>query len=347
MENTKYNLTERQKEILRYVVSEFIRTALPVGSRKISKHHPQGISAATIRNTLSDLEEMGYLTHPHTSAGRVPTDAGYRVFVDLLMNKKPLTQSEKGVIKRQLDGVQDADRLLRQTAKLLGEISHQLSIVSAPHLSSGVLERLEIISVSTNRIFVVLSIKSGIVKTITMEVKTEISQDNLLAIARLLNERLHGLTLNTIRVTFAERVRDYREEPTGLINLFIRSADMIFDDTVERERLHIGGTHSLAEQPEYENPINIRNILEIINNEAVLIRLLERTEQRLGNDEVAVLIGEEHPEKQLKNYSVVISVYSIGNVRGSICVLGPKRMNYAKVVPLVHYLAEEVSLTLS
>lgn len=340
------SLTERQKEILRYVVSEYIRTAVPVGSRTISKHHTLHLSAASIRNTLADLEEMGYLTQPHTSAGRIPTDLGYRFFIDSLMGKTLLTQSEKGAIKRQLEGMPDADRLFRQTAKLLGEISHQLSVVSPPHLKSGVLEHLELIAVSSSKIFVVLTIKSGIVKTITMEVRTELTQDDLISVARILNERLHGLTLETIRDTFAERVKDVREESTGLINLFIRSAEKIFDDTTERERLHIGGTHSLVEQPEYENPDNVRNILDIINNEEVLLKLLERSEQQIRDDGVAISIGNEHSEEQLKNYSIVVSVYSVDDIQGTIGVIGPKRMNYAKVIPLVHYLAREVSSSL-
>jgi heat-inducible transcriptional repressor len=347
MQNSmEIHLTERQKEILGYVVNEFIHSATPIGSKTISQHLSAGLSAASIRNTLAELEEMGYLTHPHTSAGRVPTDAGYRIFVDSLMGTTPPTKSEMGSIKRQLDGVPDIDKLFRQTAKLLGEISHQLSVVSTPHLKSGVLEHLELISVSSNKIFVVLTIKSGIVKTITMEVITEISHTELVSVARMLNERLHGLTLETIRDTFADRVKDVREDSAGLISLFIRSVDKIFDDTVERERLHIGGTQSLVEQPEYENPDNVRNILDVINNEGALIKLLDRSERQIRDDGVAISIGEEHSEAQLKNYSIVISVYNVENIQGSIGVIGPKRMNYAKVVPLVHYLAEEVSSSL-
>jgi heat-inducible transcriptional repressor len=179
-----------------------------------------------------------------------------------------------------------------------------------------------------------------------MEVITEISHTELVSVARMLNERLHGLTLETIRDTFADRVKDVREDSAGLISLFIRSVDKIFDDTVERERLHIGGTQSLVEQPEYENPDNVRNILDVINNEGALIKLLDRSERQIRDDGVAISIGEEHSEAQLKNYSIVISVYNVENIQGSIGVIGPKRMNYAKVVPLVHYLAEEVSSSL-
>jgi heat-inducible transcriptional repressor len=340
-------LNERQRAILSCVIDHFITTAAPVGSRYISKHHDLGISAATIRNTMADLEELGYVTHPHTSAGRMPTDKGYRFFIDSLMQVVPVSEKDQDIIKQQLDMINEIDEILHQTAKLLGLISHQLSIVSAPHLRSGILDRLELIAVSTNRIFVVLTVKSGIIKTITMEVTSEISREKLEHIARLLNERLSGLTLETIRDTFAERVKDFKNEQTGLMNLLIRAADKIFDDTREREKLHIGGTQSLIEQPEYSDPDNVRNIIEFINDENIIIDLLERQERQVQDDNVAVSIGREHGEQKLKNYSIVVSNYKLSGVDGNIAVIGPKRMNYSKVIPLLDFIAKEVSSTLN
>ena len=340
-------INDRQREILQYVVCNFILTAAPVASRYVASHSNLGLSPATIRNTMADLEEMGYVTHPHTSAGRMPTDKGYRFFVDWLMEIEPLTTLEKQNIRRQLDGVREPAELLHQAAKLLGEISHQLSIVSSPQLRSSVLEHMELISISTNRILVVLSVRSGIVRTITVEVVSEYSQENLNRIAHLLNERLYGLTLQAIRDTVADRMKDVKDEGTGLIDIFIRSANRIFDDSKEWEKLHIAGTHSLVEQPEYENPDNFRTIIDLLNDEGELIEFLERPEPKREEENVAISIGQEHREKKLKNYSVVVSQYRIGDVAGKIGIIGPKRMPYAKVVPVVNYIAEEVSLMLS
>jgi len=338
-------LSERQKEILRYVVCNYIVSTKPVASRYIARHHQLHLSAATIRNTLADLEELGYITHPHTSAGRVPTDKGYRFFVNWLMELQPPSIGEKGDIRRLLLEAGEADQVLHETAKILGVISHQLSVVSAPHLRTAVLAHLELVSVSVNRIFVILTVRSGIVKTITMDVATEVSQEKLSDIARLLNERLGGLTLETIRDTFASRVKDYRDERTGLIDMFVRSADRIFDDAPERGRLHIGGTQSLIEQPEYGDPDNVRTIIELINNEGALASVLEKGEAFTGG--ISVSIGGETGEERLKNYSIIMSVYGVDDVHGTIGVIGPKRMNYAKVIPLVNYLAQEVSSSLS
>jgi heat-inducible transcriptional repressor len=346
-ENMSQELTERQKEILRYVVCNYIVTTRPVASRYIARHEELGLSPASIRNTLADLEELGYITQPHLSAGRIPTDKGYRFFVDWLVELQPLSSGEKGDIRSRLGEANEADEVLHETAKILGVISHQLSIVSAPHLTMAVLAHLELISVSSNKIFVILTVRSGIVKTITMEVTSEISQERLSAISGLLNERLSGLTLEAIRDTFALRVKDFRDEKTGIIDMFIRSADKIFDDAPERERLHISGTRSLVEQPEYGDPDNVRSIIELINNEGKLASVIERNDRVVARGGISVSIGTEHGDDRLKNYSVVMSVYTVDELRGTIGVIGPKRMNYAKVIPLVNYLAEEVSSSLS
>lgn len=342
----EHELNEREREILKLVVCDFIARAMPVASRQLARDYDLGLSAASIRNTLADLEFKGFITHPHTSAGRIPTDKGYRYFVDNLMDVQPLTRQEKGDIKKQLDGAAEPDDLLRHTAKLLGVISHQLSIVSHPHLKSGVLERIELIPVASNKIFVILTIESGLVKTITMEMSSDISQEKITDITRLLNERLAGLTLETIRDTFTDRVRDFKDEHPGVINVFIRSADKIFNDAREREKLHIGGTQSLIEQPEYGDPANIRSMIELINNENVLIHVLESRELAALNNGIVVSIGGEHEEELLKNYSIVVSTYNAGGIVGSIGIIGPRRMDYQKVVPLVNYIAREVSSSL-
>lgn len=340
-------LSEREKEILKFVICSFISQAAPVASRYVAKHHYLGLSPASIRNTLADLEDLGYITHPHTSAGRIPTDKGYRFFVDWLMDVSPLSGDEKGNIKRVLDVATEADGLLHQTAKILGTISHQLCIVSAPHLHTATLERIELVFVSANKILVVLTIQSGLVRTITMEVLTEVTQETLSNITSLLNERLCGLTLETIRQTFGDRMKDYRNERSGVMNVFIRTADRIFDDARDREKFHIGGTRSLVEQPEYiSDPENLRTVLELINNESRVVEMLQGVEcdQQQG---LAIFIGEENRAEEMKNYSILVTTYKAGDVSGNIGVIGPKRMDYQKVIPLIRYITDEVSTTLS
>ncbi len=221
-------LNEREKNILRYIIQQFILTASPVGSRNIAKRYDIGISPATIRNIMSDLEESGYINHPHTSAGRIPTDKGYRFYVDTLMDIQELRNSEKGYINKGLEAnMLETDELLRITSILLSSITKQLACVSYPKLDSGILEKLQIISLTSTRILVVISIKAGLVKTITLELTSEINPNQIDSVQKLLNEKLSGLTFNEIRTTFTERLKDVEEDHKPIIRLFIDSMDKI------------------------------------------------------------------------------------------------------------------------
>jgi len=249
-------LNEREQSILHHVVQNYIQTAVPVGSRYISKHFESGLSAASIRNVMADLEELGFLSHPHTSAGRVPTDLGYRFYIDYLMEMQQLSDEDKLKIQQQLDHVKDSEELLRETSKLLGKISHQLGIVTSPHLGCGIFEKIELIPITSSKLLVVISIRTGIVRTIMMEIGAEIRRDHLDEVARLMNERLSGLTLIEIRDTFVDRIRDVKGEHTGLIRLFIESVDQLFTDSKEHDKVLIGGTKNIIEHPEFVDPKN-------------------------------------------------------------------------------------------
>ncbi len=337
------DLTERDKAVLRRVVQSFILTASPVGSRYLAKHSGLNLSPATIRNLMSDLEERGYLNHPHTSAGRVPTDKGYRVYVDMLMDIEDLTKKDLEAIERKLEYIGDREELLIQATDILGSISSQLSIITNPHISSGKLERLELVSLGPNRIMVILSIKSGIVKTLVLEVKTLIKREKLEALTQVLNERLHDLTLREIRDTFRERVKDVQNEETGLVRLFLDSVNELFDDSKERDKFFIGGTRDIISQPEFDSPENIRGVIELLDDKEVIIHVLEKYDEK-GNT-LKISIGDENKEQKLKNYSVISTRYLIGDIFGTVSVIGPKRMNYSKIIPLVEYIAKSISRT--
>lgn len=336
------NLTEREKTVLHYVVHDFIETATPVGSRFISRRHGDvlGLSPASIRNVMSDLEYLGFINHPHTSAGRVPTDMGYRFYLDSLMRKESLTDNEIEAIRANLGAAEETEELLRETSRLLGRISHQIFVVTSPRLANGTLEKLEIIPLVSNRIMIILSIKSGLVRTIMMEVASEIPREKLEDLARFLNERLDGLTLSEIRQTFLERVKDAAGEETGLIRLFIDSVDKVFLPGTF-EKIHIGGADKIIEQPEFVNPEDFRGVIELVNDEDMIIHILRKNEAK--PHEVNVRVGEENQDEKLKGYSVITTTYTIGEIEGSVGVIGPKRMPYAKMIPLVDYVAKAIS----
>lgn len=338
-------LSDRERSILHHVVYNFIQTAVPVGSRYISKHFESSLSPATIRNVMADLEELGFLSHPHTSAGRMPTDRGYRYYVDYLMEVENLSARAKSEIEHQLETPIDPSDLLREASKLLGKISKQLSIVSSPHIGSGVLDKLELISLSGTKLLVVMSIRSGLIKTLMLEVRAEIPRESLEHINRILNERLVGLSLQQIRDTFVQRVRDIQTESTGLIRLFIESVDQLFDDTKEREKVHISGTQHIVSQPEFGDPKNFRSVIELIENEDIIVHLLEKHEE--FDRDFVITIGAENDESKAKEYSMLSATYDLDGATGRVGIIGPKRMNYSKVIPLVDYVAKSIARLLA
>jgi heat-inducible transcriptional repressor len=342
---TKHQLNEREQSILRHVIHNYIQTAIPVGSRYISKHFEPSLSPASIRNVMADLEESGYLSHPHTSAGRIPTDSGYRFYIDYLMEVEQLSEMEKLHIRQQLDQASDAEETLHETSKLLGKISRQLSIVTSLHLSNGVFEKIELIPVASSKLLVVISVRTGMVRTIMMEVGTEVKREHLDQVSRLMNERLAGLTLNEIHDTFVDRVRDMQDEKTGLIRFFIESVDQLFTDSKEREKVIISGTKNIIEQPEFIDPKNFRSVIELIENEDFIVHLLEKHDEQ-QNDSV-VTIGTENREDSAKDYSVITAPYAIDTVSGRIGIIGPTRMNYSQVIPLVDYVAHMIAKMLN
>ncbi len=338
-------LTDRQESILRYIIGEYIASALPVGSRAISKRHNLSLSPATIRNVMANLEDLGYLNHPHPSAGRMPTDKGYRFYVNTLMEMENISDSDRIAIGKTLENTTAPEELFTEASRILGKISHQLSLVSSPHISCATLDRLDLISVSSTKVAAILSIRSGIVKTIMMEVSSEVRREKLDALSGILNERLSDHTLQHIRDTFARRVKDVKDEETGIIRLLMRSTNKLFDDTWTWSHVHIGGTPDVIHQPEFEKPETFRAFIRLVDDEEVLTHVLVKRNPLPG--EITVTIGDEHQEDKLKDYSTVTSVYKVGDALGTVCVIGPKRMSYSRLIPLVDHMARTISAMLS
>lgn len=339
---TEQELNEREKSILRSIVQQFILTAAPVGSRYIVKKYDIGYSSATVRNIMSDLEESGFINHPHTSAGRVPTDKGYRFYVDSLMDIPVLNQAEKGIINKSFKvEVSDTDELLRIASKLMSQITKQIACVTYPKLDQGILQKIQLVSLSSTRLLIVLSIKSGLVKTITLEFKSEIKDSQLSYIENLLNERLSGLTLNEIRKTFKERFSDISDPDKPIIRIFIDSVDKIFVDTKMDDRVFITGAKNVIHQPEFEDPEKFQSVIELIEDKNIIIHIMEKQEK--GGDDIFISIGKENKDQKLDEYSFITKEYHYGETSGTLGIIGPKRMEYSKVVAIVDYIAKMIS----
>jgi heat-inducible transcriptional repressor len=338
-------LSDREKEVLKYVVDNFIRNATPVGSRSVSKQTDLNLSPATIRNVMSDLEEMNLLNTPHTSAGRIPTDKGYRYYVDILMEKERLSLKEEYSLKSQFEeknmNILESQDLYVETSRILGKISHLLAVVSQPQISKGVFDKLEFVRISSNKLLVVLNIKSGLIKTVIMEIDSEITKSKLDNLASFFNERLHGHSLRVIRDTFIERVSDYKHKEPELIQLFINSIDKFYGDDEKGSNIYLGGTGELILQPEFENPKSFKEIIDVAEDKNLVIHIFENS--RHTDNKVLISIGSENAEEKLKNYSVVTTTYKMGDISGNIGVIGPKRMNYARMVSLLQYTSKLIN----
>ncbi|MCU7493455.1 MAG: heat-inducible transcription repressor HrcA [Ignavibacteria bacterium] len=342
MDMEPIELSDREKTILRNIIQQFVLTANPVGSSNLTKQYGLGLSSATIRNIMADLEEAGYLNHPHTSAGRVPTDKGYRFFVNSLMEPPLLKEEEKETIMRELKMfMQETDDLIQVTSALLSDITNQLAMVTYPKLDTGRLEKLQIVQLTSSRILVVVSIKSGLVKTITLEINAEFNGDHIEAVQRLLNERLSGLTLSEIKRTIGERFRDISENYRPIIRVFLDSADRIFTGFERSDRAIITGAKNILRQPEFEKHELFQSVIELIEDKDVIVHILNNKVS--SENDLVIKIGSENESERLTDYSLITKDYTIGDVSGTIGIVGPRRMQYSKMIASIVYVAEVLS----
>lgn len=339
------DLSERESEILESLIKCFTANANPVGSRFLSKKMTTKLSPATIRNVMFDLEEKGLINQPHTSAGRVPTDMGYRVYVNSLMQQRCLTAPEKRAIEARFEILNPNQNLIMaRTSQVLSEISRQLGVVLAPRFEEGIFRRLELIRLSVTRLLVVISIESGLARTVSIELKSVIPEEQIDDTVRKLNERLSGLTLSEIRSSIGRRLDDLAHTDVGLINFFVDSVDSLFTMDLTEE-VHVGGMHQVVSLPEFSDMSRTRQMLDLVENQKQLImHVLNDSGQ---SDAVSILIGNENDDRLLKKLSLVSATYQVGGIAGVLGIIGPTRMQYAKMVALVDYVSQVVSKTLS
>jgi heat-inducible transcriptional repressor len=338
-------LTDRERQILEAVIRSYVETAEPAGSRTISRRFGLGVSPATIRNTMSDLEEKGYLFHPHTSAGRIPTDKAYRVYVDELMRVRPLESVERFQLAQEISaGGSAIESILRRAAQSLGVLTQELGVALGPRMEQAVLERLELVRLTSEKLILVLSLRGGAVRTIFIEVPGEIADDALHEVQLVLNERLAGLSLGEIKISLGTRLRDATTAAgsTELLNIFLQEGDTLFDLPAQDEgqAVVLGQASLLADQPEFASGDRMRRLIEMTETRAELATLL-RSRPSAGG--VSISIGSEHGSALPGGLTVVTAEYHAGSLSGVIGVIGPTRMSYEKVISLVTHTSSLVT----
>lgn len=329
-------LSERELRVLEAVVQTYIETAEPAGSQTIARRFGLGVSPATIRNAMSELEEKGYLFHPHTSAGRVPTDRAYRLYVDGLIRLAPPSAEAALRLSAEVRGARSTlEEILHRAAQVLGVLTQELGVAVAPAFDELVLERLELLPVAAERLLLVFNLRSGVVRTIFVQVPSDLPAESVHQVAQVLNERLAGLTLQQIRQTLVERLRDAHPARGGreLLNIFIAERDDIFDLSGEATTVVLSSAQMLADQPEFASNLGMRGLLELTERRDLLRRALE-ARRKAG---LSITIGGENRDPRLSNFTLVTSSYQAGDLRGVIGVMGPTRMPYEKIIGLVEH----------
>lgn len=333
----------RAKKILHAVVSEYLATGEAVGSQTVTRRYGVEVSAATVRTVMGDLQEMGLLRHPHTSAGRIPTDRGLRYYVDTLLRVRSLTTGEKDEIRDRLSGVGEVPELLQRTSRLLRELSHLTVVVQTPRPESDVIEHIEFVRLREGHLLAVISTSAGQIQNKLVPIDFSISAAEMVRIHNYLNELVGGLTLEKLRTRLAAEIDSERAQHDELVARALRLAAAAVPEA-QSEVLVDGQSNLLQDTTDIERA---KALLRTLEEKDLVMRLLDRT---LAAPGICVFIGAEANLADLTDVSVVAASYGGGRDEerplGTIGVIGPSRMNYSRVIPLVDFTAETITESL-
>jgi len=338
-------MNDRHQGVLRAIVQDYIRTAEPVGSRTLSRKYGFSLSPATIRTIMSDLEESGYVAQPHTSAGRVPTDKGYRLYVDNLMDRAPLSREEVERIEQRVGpSAAEADDLLREAGKLLFALSPYVAVALAPRLQDSRFQRVEFVSLARDRVLVILLADSGLVHHKTIMVEEVITQDDLDRMARYLSDLLKGRTLHEVRDLLVAQMAEEKALYDRLLAQALRLGAQALAGDTEAD-VYVAGAARIADQPEFADIQRMKSLYTAFEEKSKLVILLSEC---LRGGGCRIFIGSEIPVQDIQDLSVVASPYRRqGQILGVLGVLGPTRMDYGRTVALVETTANLLSRSLS
>jgi heat-inducible transcriptional repressor len=340
-------LSDRAQHLLRILIENYIREGQPVGSRTLSRDSGLQLSSATVRNVLADLEELGFVAAPHTSAGRIPTDKGYRFFVDSLLRVKPLDSAEVLEIRRQLDSTQESSKaLVAAASQLLSSITQLAGVVTLPRAQQASMTQVEFVSLSENRVLAVLVFNDREVQNRIVHLDRHYTSEELKRAANFLNEQFRGRTLQQVRAELLRQIRDAQERMNTIMLDAINVAQHVFDAPVD-DRLDyvIAGETNLMGVAELSSGEKLRRLFEAFNEKRDFLHILD---QSLKAEGVQIFIGHESGYRILDECSVITAPYGSGETAvGVLGVIGPTRMAYERVIPLVDMTAKLLGAALN
>ena len=337
-------LDDRKYLILQAIIDDYIMTAMPVGSRTISRKAGVGFSPATIRNEMSDLEELGYLDQPHTSAGRVPSNKAYRLYVDHLMKSVKLSNDERELMHEYLvTKSRQVESVIRAAASVLSDATKYTSVIVAPKLGTLRIRHVQLVPVAERTALMIIVTSAGIVKDAIIRVPEGLDADDLYSISRMLTEKLSDKPLEAVRQAFAELLRN-AELNRKLLGETLDVIEKRLESEGDPSDVIIGGSANLLKYPEYSDVNKARNFLAVLESKDTVRRLLNRD----GGMEVTIRIGPENQMPELNDCSIVTASYRLGDHNtGTLGIIGPTRMNYNRVISVLEFMGRALSDVLS
>jgi heat-inducible transcriptional repressor len=304
------------------------------------------LSPATVRNTMADLETKGFLTHPHTSAGRMPTDLAYRYYVDSLMGRRSLTRRQRARIDMEFADPSPSSELeavVRRAARVLGLLTGELGLAVGPILAEAVLLKMDFVPIDSEKALLVLTLQSGVVRTVYVDLPTALPPQTLAAVGQMMSERLAGSTLRDIHESLTDRLRDmHLSDPKAadFVNIFVESGPEIFEWVLGTEDLHLGSVSLLANQPEFNSGERLKALMELTEKRDLLASVLQGRALSQGSH---ITIGTEHGTPELSDLTIITAGYCVEQAEGVVGVIGPTRMPYEQILSVVEYTSSLVS----
>ena len=334
---------DRKLAVLRAIVEDYVATQEPVGSKALVDRHRLGVSPATVRNDMAALEEEGFITQPHTSAGRIPTDKGYRLFVDRLSQVKPLTGAEKRAIASLLEGAMDLDDVVQRSVRLLAQLTRQVAVVQYPTLSRSTVRHVEVVPLTVARVLVVLILSTGRVEQRVVELPATLDEERVADLRTRLNRTIVGERLVDATARLVALPDEFDHDQRGPVAVLVAALVEAMSDHRSDERVAVGGTANLARFGDGFD-LAIRPMLEALEEHVVLLKLLG---EATSSDSITVRIGHEGPYQELATTSVIATGYGPGDEAvGSLGIVGPTRMDYPGSMAAVRAVARYVSTIL-
>ena len=334
-------MDERKRRILQAIIDDYISTAEPIGSRTIARKYDLGISPATIRNEMSDLEVLGFLEQPHTSAGRIPSGKGYRFYVDCLLSPPQITEQETVLIKRWYEAkARRMEEVFQETAKILSRMTRNVSLVIAPQHTPSVFKYMQFLPLDERRAIVIIVTDTGFVDNKVLELPDGTSLDDLRSIAERINNRLAGLPLEKIKLPVWQ---DIKHDLASDAAAYETALEMLKNSLVKekKDRLYLGGTTLLLEQPEFRDVEKVKSLLTMLEEEQLVSDILHRQDSE--KDQTLVTIGQENKFTGIQDCSVIQATYRMdGQVVGTVAVLGPTRMEYGKIIGVLNFMQKHL-----